>query len=393
MKYYDTLKAGGYCNLVGSKPKIAVSHIYKRLSHTHLKNKVRMALRLRRDELEKDFNLFMRTVAEEAKAIDVHDSTSENPSANASDSEGDSLSDSDSYCAKPQRTKKNKRKESRGRSKNNRPGSSNEKNLTDNREKSLPEKGQKHRLESRGKQPPKCLNPKCKEYHFIKDCPITSEEEKSKLKEEYHEGTRRNRQGSFTGKISKISTDSIDGHSLLFLASFCKGAVEAVAMADQGSDANILSPSDLRSITEADQSIKPIPLKKIHTFSNALQSAQPIRCCTTVQATVRLRVRHGNSLSLANIKWFVSEDELECIYIGRDVLAALGLDNRKLLAIASDRNHGFVDVEALKELGQPNEACAGVAAGSIRIIMAACSDDFGSTLHEKGDDGPDALEN
>ena len=394
MKYYDTLKACGYDNFIEYKPKIAVSHIYKRLSHTHVMNKVRMALRLRRDKFEKDFSLFMRTVAVEAKAIDEHDSTSQNPSANASDYEGDSFSDSDSYCAKPQRTKKNKRKGSRGRSKNNGPGSSNDKNLTDNRENSVPERGQKHRLESRGKRPPKCLNPKCKEYHFIKDCPITSEEEKSNLKEEYHEGKRRKRQGSFTGKISKISTDSIDGHSSLFSASFCKGAVEAVEMADQGSDANIISPSDLRSITEADQSIKPIPLKKIHTFSNALQSAKPIRCCTTVQATVRLRVRHGNSLTLENIKWFVSEDELECIYIGRHVLAALGLDNRKLLAIASDRNHGFVDVkEALKELGQPNEACAGVAARSIGSIMAAGSDDSGSTLHEKGDDGPDALEN
>ena len=50
-----------------------------------------MALRLRRDELEKDFNLFMRTVAEEARAIDVYDSTSQNPSATASDCEGDSL--------------------------------------------------------------------------------------------------------------------------------------------------------------------------------------------------------------------------------------------------------------------------------------------------------------
>ena len=61
MKYYDTLKACGYDSFVESKPKIAVSHIYKRLSHTHLKNKVRMSMRLRKEELEKDFNLFMRT--------------------------------------------------------------------------------------------------------------------------------------------------------------------------------------------------------------------------------------------------------------------------------------------------------------------------------------------
>ena len=82
-----------------------------------------------------------------------------------------------------------------------------------------------------------------------------------------------------------------------------------------------------------------------------------------------------------------------CVYIGRHVLAAIGLDNLKLLSMACDRYNGHVDIEqAMREAGTPNEPCARVPAGSICGILKSSTPEYGSTFHSRGDEGSDFLE-
>ena len=252
-----------------------------------------------------------------------------------------------------------------------------------------PLNGKNHKLRF-----PNCLNPRSKGEHFIRDFPITSEAEKKRLKVDYHESKRRKKtDGHPSGRIGKISAKIMDDHTSLFSASFYDCSVESVAMADQGSDANVLSPAPLGDLLEVDLQLNVTILRKPKAFDNALQSAAPIRCSKVVQATVRRFIRHGSSPSLANVKWFVADDELECIYIGRHVLAAIGLDNRTLLAVAFDCNNGYIGIEkAMREAGKPNEACAGAPAGSICGILSANRSECRSTFHSQSDEGSDFLQ-
>ena len=111
-----------------------------------------------------------------------------------------------------------------------------------------------------------------------------------------------------------------------------------------------------------------------------------------MQDTVKIRIRHGSSLSLGRVKWFVSDKQLDCIYIVRHVLAVIGIDNLKLLSIACDHYNGHVDIEkAMQEAGNPNEPCAGVPAGFICGILRSMGSEYGSTFHSKGDAGTDFL--
>lgn len=72
----------------------------------------------------------------------------------------------------------------------------------------------------RGK--PDCLNPRCKEKHFMNDCTTTSAEEKKRFLSAYHEAKKRK-----AGAIGQVAADNLEEHSSLFSASFCNGAVEA----------------------------------------------------------------------------------------------------------------------------------------------------------------------
>ena len=163
---------------------------------------------------------------------------------------------------------------------------------------------------------PNCLNPECEGEHFIRNYPKTSEAEKRKLKTDYHESKRSKKtDGHPFGRIGKISAKHIDDRTSLFSGTFYDSALESTAVADQSNDKNIRSPALLGDLLKADPQLKVTIIRKPKASDNALQSAATIRCRKVVQATVRPRVRHGSSPSLANVKWFVADDELDCIYI------------------------------------------------------------------------------
>lgn len=385
LKYTTTLNKCGYEKFVEKKPKIAIRHVFKRISDKRLKSRMRMILDLRKEKFKNDFHKFVRQLAEEARTIDLQElarryrelTEEEDTDEDAPIQRYRHKKKSMGRRGDPKRREGNPRERGDEHTGNSKPDTRNPQNG----------KPHKHRF-------PNCLNPKCEGEHFIRDCPKTPEAEKRRLKADYHECKRRKKTDGYpSGKIGKIATKNIDDHTSLFSASFYDGAVESVAMADQGSDANFLSPALLGDLLKADLQLNVTILRKPKAFDNALQSAAPIRCSKVVQATVRIRVRHGGSLSLANVKWFVADDELDCIYIGRHVLAAIGLDNCKLLAIACDRNNGYIDIEeAMREAGTLNEVCAGAAAGSICGILSTHRSEYGSTFHSQGDEGSDFLQ-
>lgn len=65
------------------------------------------------------------------------------------------------------------------------------------------------------------------------------------------------------GKLSYVE------HTSMFSAAFCRGAVEASVLVDQGAYANLISPSVLAASKKADPTLLVIDLSKALEFSNA----------------------------------------------------------------------------------------------------------------------------
>ena len=244
---------------------------------------------------------------------------------------------------------------------------------------------------------PKCLNPVCDELHFIDDCPRTSDAEGGGLKDQYHANKKARsdesvdrKKGKFVGSIERSGASP--DNSSMFSVSFCKGAVEVTVLADQGSDGNLISPSVLKFITDADPNvlIKQLPAP-VH-FSNAHTAAQNIACSRDVTADVLLRIRHGNNLVLRGMKWLVSDDEVQHVFVARHFLAALGTNNCVLLTAVSDLHSGVVNVPDL--LNKSGRAEAPLAGGhnSIHSILRDRRLDFESTFHSESVADEDHLE-
>ena len=119
---------------------------------------------------------------------------------------------------------------------------------------------------------------------------------------------------------------SFADNTSLFAASFCGGALEVTVLTDQGSDANLISPSVMRAIAQSDKSIKLKRLARPVEFSNAHMNAEKITCSREFIADVMLRIRRGTNLMLRSIRWLVA-DEVQHVFVARHVLAALGLNN------------------------------------------------------------------
>lgn len=216
----------------------------------------------------------------------------------------------------------------------------------------------------RSRKFPNCLNPKCDKQHFLRDCETTSEEEKAKLKEEYRRAKPAKKDHQ-RGVIGSIVGETQDENTALFMCTFCNGKIDAKILADQGADANIISREISNLMLEADSSLSVTSTEKTIYLSNAAVSAQPIQCNEDIQADVCLRIRDGSHLILRRIKWLVTKEELQHIFLSRHVLSALGLDNRVLLAAAADRRNGVMDIpSALADIGRPNSACANMDAPS-----------------------------
>lgn len=186
----------------------------------------------------------------------------------------------------------------------------------------------------------------------------------------------------------RLGGESIDDHSALFSSRFCEGAVEAVKMADQGSDGNIIPPRVFAHLLKAMPDLEVTKLDKQVSFGTADENAPPLPFDSKLTLDVCLRIRHGTQLSPRHIDWYVSTRNMEYVIIGRHGLAALGLDNKKLLAAACDRNDGIIDVpEILAKYDNKQEHDT---VGSIHDLLVFTPD--GSTFHSLGGDEHDGLE-
>ena len=333
-KYVTRLENHGMADLPDRKPHVAIKHILAKVIPKELRERMKTISFWRKDTDfdKKDLPGFMRELVKQAKRFDEQRSHGKR-------TRGSDWSEDEETQSEAPTKKKKKNSHSSG--------------LVFTKKKtgaSGGTRGEGANARSGGNwKPPKCLNKACSDFHWVSDCPITSKEEQIRLRKEYRESKRRSTDAKKTGTVNRVGVDEIKEHSALFSGSFSHGAVDVVALADQGSDTNLISKSVFGLIREAEPNLEAEILEPPIQFSS-INQADAVVCRRRITADVELRIRHGTKLRLRNVEWLVSDGELAHVVIGRPVLEAIGCDNRALLAAASDRAGGVVDArEAMRE--------------------------------------------
>ena len=221
------------------------------------------------------------------------------------------------------------------------------------------------------KRPPKCLNEACSEYHLVRDCKMTSAELAKKLVQQQREKKQADMRAAKAVR-SNSSPDVPEGshvtraqmNSTLFRACFAQVS-ECIVCADIGSDINLLPPTLLNELQDSGAKMTVVKFAKVRAYGlavteNADGNVAQIICDRQVTLDVQLFIRHGASLWLRNITWYVATKDVPEPLLGRPVLQALGLDAQETMQAASALHDGSVDVEQL--LRAPDELPRGSVA-------------------------------
>ena len=119
---------------------------------------------------------------------------------------------------------------------------------------------------------------------------------------------------------------------------------------------------------------------KVNYVCNANGAGPPITCKCMIVADAEIRIRHGSRLVLRNANWLLRDVEQDYAYLGRQVLAALRFDARALLAAASNKFKGVVEISELMK-GQEEQAADASPQTSINSIVHEQPYEYGSTFH------------
>ncbi len=148
-----------------------------------------------------------------------------------------------------------------------------------------------------------CLKKVCTGHKYVKDCSNASSELKSKLLMEWYYKLKAEREEKRKMKRQiSMMLETSNCNSSLFTCIFCD-SIEAIVMADNGSDDNLIPPHMLRAMFRADTSTMVVDLNAQVEFKMAVnakpgQEHYTVLCSQSVNASVRLTIRHRTSLLL-----------------------------------------------------------------------------------------------
>lgn len=359
--YIEVLENAGFKDLHKTHPHISIKHIYRRIQPAQLKKRMRDIGQMKKSEKfdEKDFNAYMRELARQAKKLGEEQKL-DVLNSSESESEGNTS---------PKSSKKNNKKNKKKRSKPEENDGNDDKDSDKKKQKTLPD----------------CLNPKCSEKHWLNNCPITSKKERKSFLDEYKKNRKTNRdpkpgkgktKDGEVGMLKRMVSD----HSALFSGTFADGAVEALVLADQGADINLISTELFDSIIGTGGNFRVTKLVPPQAYKGVGSNAS-ITCSKKIEADVHLRIRHGSSLLLRNVVWKVCDEEKSTnAIIGRPLLDSIGCSNKVMLQSIADAQNGEIDVS-----DNPNEEKA-TSHPKIQVLME------GSTYHSAGGIENDGLE-
>ena len=210
-----------------------------------------------------------------------------------------------------------------------------------------------------------CLNATCKAqnlYHEggVKNCPDTSPAEATRLLKEFKKERRK--------RSKKISDDTVvvdEEANATIIDAFFAGTVDATICVDGGSDINLPPPSVFRNLLERRAHMRVTTYDKLRKFSLAASDLF-VSCDREIEVNTELHIRHGKSLMIRNLRWFVAVDNVEEPLLGRPIQEALGFNAKDILAAACDRFSGTVNApEIMQEDTYPDGSIARILSTGI----------------------------
>ncbi|PXF45206.1 hypothetical protein BWQ96_05036 [Gracilariopsis chorda] len=167
LKYKTTRKKCGYDNFIDTKPKLAIRHIYRKITDRSLKTSIKLILDLHKEEYEIDFHNFVRKAVEEAKTVDLKASARrDSVIMEAENPETDLV-----RTSKGIKERNHSRYEGKERNRNS---TMKQSCAEENKKDSKP--GVPDRYLMQKLRCGSCLNPDCKENHRLRDYENTSVE-------------------------------------------------------------------------------------------------------------------------------------------------------------------------------------------------------------------------
>jgi RNase H-like domain found in reverse transcriptase/Reverse transcriptase (RNA-dependent DNA polymerase)/Integrase zinc binding domain len=308
-EYSSLLRVNGLSWLLEKNPKVAVGHIIEALKPIRLQKRIKDDLSLAHVALEKDFLQFMQHVIKRAEiyndAEDLAPPQSNKPVGTQNSPPGKS--------GNKQTSSKPKFGSSAGTV------ASATQTPSGNAAKTLPE----------------CLNPSCREKHYLKHCGNTSQELKDKLYAERAEARKASGEQRSTrsdgpqnptprtgAKALVTDSSSRDGSLPISLGPNCM----ARALLDLGADDNVLPASMIDELQAKGSFVSvrwlPTPIKVDLAVKGPDISIQVNR---QARLTVELQLAAG-PLRLRNVCWLIAEKEMDEVLLGRPLLKSLGID-------------------------------------------------------------------
>lgn len=150
------------------------------------------------------------------------------------------------------------------------------------------------------------------------------------------------------GAAKRARTLNTERTSVVFAATYGTRTRD-ILVADMGSDGCIMGQDLLTRIQNDGGLVQVQELAKPVLFNLAVQSLKSgeeakIVCDKVATMTVELHIRHGTTLVLRNLKWFVTKQPCNEPLLSRQVLETLGLNTEEILASAADRHSGEIDM-------------------------------------------------
>lgn len=327
LKYSRILENLGNSQFIEKRPTLALKHVLKRVSHEQPRNRMHLTVKLCKEEgFNKNCKAFMPELVKEAKQIDGREAAEGFTTGLISDSDSDL--DRKAGAAKPGRGNRNRQNK-----KGNSGGGSSAESKGD---------GDCKQTLSTKQNRPDCLNLKRDQKHFMNNCIKTSEEDKKRLIVEFQQSKKaaevskgKTAKGykpkGKDGDVGAIGSAVIEENSHIFSASLCDGAVEAIVLADQGSNINVISPRLLEPMMKTKKGLEVSQLHETQEYGNACINAEPLCCSRRLTGSVMLRIRHGTNMMMRGIDWLISDTDKKYPIIGRKVLSATGIGNSGLI--------------------------------------------------------------
>lgn len=171
-----------------------------------------------------------------------------------------------------------------------------------------------------------CLNPKCDDTHRVLDCPITSNEEAMKL----IEARKSEKKKKKTGNASKACKAKSEGNGRYQV--ILPGSISYCGVGDYGSCNSAIPRELFNRIKEADSSISEKPLAAPIKLEAAFDLPSGVDFSASASTTLDILIELPcGKLSLRNVDFWIVNQTMNELLLGRPLLKCLGFDLDKLL--------------------------------------------------------------